>query len=84
MTPKETEAIISALIGLALSENMGDVRDAEEVLYTILEIPELGWSHSAHDSGSQFDVLQARLSAANIDLPARFQWLLDYRSESDE
>lgn len=70
MTDDEKAAVVDVLCGLALSDHLGDVRDAEEGLWKLLGADQLPSDHPARDSDSPWRITRARLQAANIPLPA--------------
>lgn len=63
------EKIIDALCSQALADHLGDVRDAEEALWTVLGVPPLPYDHPVWGTDSAYQVAKARLRAAGLDVP---------------
>ncbi len=60
------DAIITVLCSQALADHLGDVRDAEQILWRLLGVPDL----SSYDSDSPWVITRARLQQAGLPLPA--------------
>lgn len=68
------DKIIEALCSQALSDHLGDVRDAEEKLWEIIGVPRLPWNDPIWDKEySAYRITKARLNAAGLDVPAYLQ-----------
>lgn len=65
--PALVNAIVEALCSLALSDHLGDVRDAEESLWTILRAKELPWDHEAWDHDNAYFITAHRLKQAGYE-----------------
>lgn len=69
MSDEERATIIEVLCSQALADHLGDVRDAEDKLWTLLGVPPLPYDDPAWNSDSAFSIAKARLDAANLPLP---------------
>lgn len=69
MTDAEQAAVVKVLCSLALSDHLGDVRDAESGLWELLGVPPLPYDDPAWDSDSAFTIAQARLATVGYQLP---------------
>jgi hypothetical protein len=66
----EEKKIVEVLCSLALSDHLGDVRDAETGLWELLDAKPLPYDDPAWGSDSAFTITSARLRAAGYSLPA--------------
>lgn len=73
MTDDEKAVVIKVLCSQALADHLGDVRDAEEQLWQLLDAPKLPYNDPAWDAGSPFRITAARLRAAGYGLPAHLR-----------
>lgn len=70
------EKIIEVLCSLALSDHLGDVRDAESGLWDLINVPKPSYDDIDYDA-SPFQQTKARLKAAGLSLP-------DYLGDDDD
>lgn len=72
MTDDERATIVEVLCSLALSDHLGDVRDAEDKLFVLVGASDLNWDDPRHPTGdySAWQMTKARLRAAGIDPPS--------------
>lgn len=60
--PEHAQRVIAkVLCGQALADHLGDVRDEERLLWGLLGVPDLHYSHPVHDTDSVFRITKARL-----------------------
>lgn len=69
MTGEEKATIVEVLCSQALADHLGDVRDAEQKLWKLIDAPELSSDHPAFDSYEAWPITRARLEAAGLALP---------------
>jgi hypothetical protein len=69
VTDGDKAQIVAVLCSLALAENLGDVRDAEEGLWKLLDASKLPFGHPAWDADEAWPVTQARIATAGFSLP---------------
>lgn len=77
MNEQEKAVVVEVLCGQALADHLGDVRDAEEKLWTLLDAPKLPIEHPAWDEDEAWPMTKARIQAAGLSLP-------DYLQGSDD
>jgi hypothetical protein len=66
------DVIVDVLCSQALADHLGDIRDAEEGLWSLIGVPPLDYEDPLYpgDGDSAWRLTKARLAAAGLPLPA--------------